>query len=74
MLMTGKNKIDGSVKREFEFLKDKVIVKEEMAQPKNCKKIKHIGKSKAIHMASSGYFISQNFENEISKLVEYKNL
>ena len=74
MLMTGKNKLDGSVTREFEFLEDKVIVKEEIAQPKNCKEIKHIGKSKAIHMASSGYFISQNFENNNSKIVEFKNV
>ncbi|WP_141047382.1 hypothetical protein [Aliarcobacter cryaerophilus] len=74
MLMTGKNKLDGSVTREFEFLEDKVIVKEEIAQPKNCKDIKHIGKSKAIHMASSGYFISQNFENNNSKIVEFKNV
>lgn len=74
MLMTGKNRIDGSVKREFEFLEDKIIIKEEIAQPKNCKEIKHTGKSKAIHMASSGYFISQNFENKNTKLVEFKNV
>jgi len=72
MLMTGKNKIDGNTKREFEFLEDKIVVKEEIAQPKNCKDMKHIGKSKAIHMASSGYFISQNFENRNSKLVEFE--
>ena len=74
MLMTGKNKLGGSVKREFEFLEDKIIIKEEIAQPKNCKEIKHIGKSKAIHMASSGYFLSQNFKNSNSKLVEFKNV
>lgn len=74
MLMTGKNKLGGSVKREFEFLEDKIIIKEEIAPPKNCKEIKHIGKSKAIHMASSGYFLSQNFESSNSKLVEFKNV
>ena len=74
MLMTGKNKIDGSVKREFNFLDEKIIVQEKLNKPNSCKQIKHIGKSKSIHMASSGYFIKQNFENRNSKLVEFKNV
>jgi len=74
MLMTGKNKIDGNVQREFEFLQDKIIVKEKIDIPKETELIKHIGKSKSIHMASSGYFIEQNFHNSTSKLVEFKNV
>lgn len=74
MLMTGKNKIEGSARREFRFCEDKIIVEEKVTQPKNYKEIKHIGKSKAIHMASSGYFISQNFENENSKLVIFERV
>jgi len=74
MLMTGKNKIEGNVKREFEFGEDKIIISEKTNMPKECKNIKHMGKSKAIHMASSGYFISQNFENQISKLLEFKDV
>lgn len=73
MLMTGKNKVDGTVIKEFEFLEDMILVKEKINLPKNCKKVKHIGKSKAIHMASSGYFISQNFYNTKSKYVEFTN-
>ena len=74
MLMTGKNKIEGNVKREFVFGKDKIIISEKTNMPKDCKNIKHMSKSKAIHMASSGYFISQNFENQNSKLVEFKDV
>ncbi len=74
MLMTGKNKVDGSVDREFAFMIDKIEVKESIIMPKNCKNIKHIGKSKAIHMASSGYFIKQNFSNLTSGLVEFKSV
>jgi len=74
MLMTGKNKVDGEVLREFEFSDDKIIIKEKINMPKNCKSIKHIGKSKSIHMASSGYFISQNYENINSKFVKFERV
>ncbi|WP_323594880.1 hypothetical protein [Aliarcobacter butzleri] len=72
MLMTGKNKIDGNAKREFEFLEDKIVVKENITKPKNTKEIKHLGKSKAIHMASSGYFLSQDFQIQDSKIVMFE--
>ena len=74
MLMTGKNKLDGSVKRTFKFLEDKIVVLEEINKPNHCRSLQHIGKSKAIHMASSGYFIPQNFENRDSILVEFKDV
>ena len=74
MLMTGKNKLDGSVKREFEFLENHIVVHETIFLPKNCEKALHVGKSKAIHMASSGYFLPQNFDNHTSNLVEFKNV
>jgi len=74
LLMTGKNKLDGSAKRTFQFLEDKIVVLEEITEPKHCKSLQHIGKSKAIHMASSGYFIPQNFENRDSALVEFRHV
>lgn len=74
MLMTGKNQLEGRVEREFKFLEEIIVIEESIKQPNKCKEIKHIGKSKAIHMASSGYFISQNFENQNSKIVEFKNV
>lgn len=74
MLMTGKNVLDGQLKREFYFLKDKIVIKEKIVLPSKSIEAGHSGKIKAIHMASSGYFISQNFYNQNSKLVEFKNV
>lgn len=59
MLMTGKKKAGGSVKRRFEFTEDKVFVHEEIDVPSGCSKIGHFGKCKSIHMASSGYYLKQ---------------
>ena len=73
MLMTGKNTIDGQVVRNFSFNDDKIVVIEKIKMLNNCKSIKHIGKSKAIHMASSGYFLKQNFNNQTSGIVEFQN-
>jgi hypothetical protein len=73
LLMTGKNKIDGRVTRRFEFLEDKIIVHESIIRPKGCKGIRHIGKFRAIHMASSGYYFPQvECISENSKLVEFR--
>jgi hypothetical protein len=74
MLMTGKDKIDGRVERKFEFLTDSVLIKESTDIPKNAKEVLHVGKSKSIHMASSGYFISQNYKNKNSNLVVFKSV
>jgi hypothetical protein len=71
--MTGKNKIDGKVVREFIFNEDKIIVKEKITKPNNCQKIGHFGKVKAIHMASSGYFNNQFFKID-KNLVEFKEI
>lgn len=72
MLMTGKNKIGGSITRKFQFLADKIIVSEEIDAPKHCKTLRHYGKTKAIHMASSGYFLPQHYGHRETTLVEFK--
>jgi len=74
MLMTGKDRIKGSAEREFEFSDTKIIIKEKLTYPKNCTGINHKGKAKAIHMASSGYFMQEDFDNQFSSLVEFKNV
>ena len=71
--MTGKNKIDGKVTRRFEFLKDKIVIYETIVKPKKSTFIGHLGKCKAIHMASSGYYFPQvESTPEKSKLVEFR--
>lgn len=70
MLMTGKNRINISVNRDFKFLEEKIIINENINSLRTYKEIKHIGKSKSIHMASSGYFINQQYNNKKS-LVEF---
>ena len=72
-LMTGKNKIDGEAIRKFIFKQDKLIVEEKITKPKNTRWIGHMGKSKAIHMASSGYFNKQFF-NIDNNLVKFKEM
>ena len=72
-LMTGKNKIDGKVIRKFIFEEKKLIVEEKIIKPKVTKWIGHIGKSRAIHMASSGYFNKQFFYQN-NDLVEFKEV
>ena len=74
MLMTGKNKVNGQVLRKFKFNEDVIIVSEKIVMPNKCQNINHIGKSKAIHMASSGYFATQNFKNQNSQLVDFINV
>jgi len=59
MLMTCPKAISGKATRKFEFTDDKIIVHEIISKPKGCKEIGHFGKCKAIHMASSGYYIKQ---------------
>jgi len=71
MLMTGKNRVKGSANRSFEFMEDQILIREQLNIPRDCKNIKHRGKSKAIHMASSGYYMPQNYRSNISSLVEF---
>jgi hypothetical protein len=59
MLMTGKNKVDGTVNRHFTFQEDRIIIQETIRKPKHCIMIGHFGKCRAIHMASSGYYSKQ---------------
>ena len=57
--MTNSKIIEGKAIRKFEFTNDKIIVHESISRPKGCNEIVHCGKCKAIHMASSGYYIKQ---------------
>lgn len=73
LLMTEKNEIDGRAMRRFEFLEDKIVVHESVIRPKRCTVIAHIGKCRAIHMASSGYYLPQVERTpEKSNLVEFR--
>ncbi len=74
MLITNKNSIKGSALRKFEFIADKIIIHENIKEPNCCKSIGHFGKCKAIHMASSGYYLQQDQEKpERSRLVIFKS-
>jgi hypothetical protein len=74
MLITKKNKIDGSALRSFEFKDDKIIILERITLPDGCKHIGHPGKCKAIHMASSGYYLKQDQQKpDKSSLVIFKS-
>lgn len=65
MLMTGKNKLAGKVVLRYDFNDTYIKISENITKPKNTDFLEHIGKAKAIHMASSGYNIgSQKKENE----------
>jgi len=72
-LMTGKNKIAGNANRKFEFLETKIVITEKIETPRNTVQIGHIGKFKAIHMASSGYYHHQDVDQpSTSKIVEFQ--
>jgi len=57
MLMTGKERIDGCVTRQFQFDEESITVREYIQKPAGCVEIRHGGKSSSIHMASSGYYM-----------------
>lgn len=65
MLMTGKKPIDGGVRRTFTFNDDNIQIHDELFAPEKAESCALAGKAKAIHMASSGYYIP-----DISKLTE----
>lgn len=72
-LITGKRKIDGKVFRKFEFLKERIIVHERVSKPKGCKIVGHIGRFKALHMASSGYYLKHDqIRPSNSKVVDFR--
>ena len=58
LLMTGKQKIKGSCTRKFSFTEDRIEV-EETVNPSSLQ-VEHLGRFKSIHMASSGYHLSQH--------------
>jgi len=75
MLMTKKNRINGSALRKFEFMDDKIIIHENITQPAGCKYIWHPGKCRAIHMASSGYYLKQDEQKpKKSRLVIFRSV
>lgn len=75
MLITKKNRVDGSALRRFEFKDDKIIVHESITQPDDCKHIGHPGKCRAIHMASSGYYLKQDQQKpKKSRLVIFRSV
>ncbi|MCB0685099.1 MAG: hypothetical protein H6561_22775 [Lewinellaceae bacterium] len=55
MLMTSKKPITGIAQRSFHFNEEEVVIREDITPPKGLKSIGHVGKFRAIHMASSGY-------------------
>jgi hypothetical protein len=57
-LMTGKKRLDGNCRRIFGFYDKKIVVKETMEAPAGTLRYGHYGKVRAIHMASSGYVLS----------------
>ncbi len=73
MLMTGKSKIDGKVIRKFLFTEENIVIEEKISKPKGCVKIEHSGKSRAIHMASSGYYMRSHEKLvQTSKIVTFR--
>lgn len=72
LLMTGKKKVDGNVRRKFDFLNSKIEIREYIKRPKNYPNVEHGAKFKSIHMASSGYNTSQLRNAELnSKFVAF---
>ena len=59
LLMTGKNKVSGRVRRKFDFNENEIRVSETIKRPNGFPNVQHGGKFKSIHMASSGYNTSQ---------------
>ena len=71
----GKKKTKGKAIRKFNFDKDMIKVTESIIAGTHFKSVKHIGKFKAIHMASSGYYTKQAISNtRPSKLVEFNRI
>ncbi|MFH1320662.1 MAG: hypothetical protein ABII90_08420 [Bacteroidota bacterium] len=74
-LMRSKKRVNGRGIRKFIFEEEKIFVEESIITPRNLKFIKHIGKFRAIHMASSGYFLKQILEEPVkSQIVEFNNV
>jgi len=74
LLITGKKKIGGQTLRQFEFKDDTIIIHEKISSSIPTVHIGHLGKCKAIHMASSGYYLRQIEQvPELSKIVEFRS-
>lgn len=73
MLMTGKLPAGGQMNRSFRFEENNIFITDQVAPPKGTLECNRGKKAKAIHMASSGYFIKQLWQmpNE-SNIVKYQ--
>lgn len=72
LLMTGKNRLKGVAHTTIWFHEDHVEVIQKLEKPNKCTFVGHVGKAKAIHMASSGYFIKPVFKiNPKSTYIKY---
>lgn len=60
MLMTGKNKLKGGVQTKLLFQEGQIQLVQTVNAPNSTAELGHIGKAKATHMASSGYFLSSH--------------
>lgn len=69
LLMTGKRKVNGEVKRKFDFQEHKIIVSESVSGSLRMDQITHPGKFKSIHMASSGYHLPQHFDSPLNSQI-----
>ena len=73
MLMTGKKKAGGSVTRSYVFSDSEIIIEDKVERPNRTETVERKKFAKAIHMASSGYFINQHWElPEESTIVKLK--
>jgi len=55
LLMRSNKKIDGSAEFRFIFTEEKIIIKQNILQPRKTKWLKNAANFRSIHMASSGY-------------------
>ena len=73
MLMTGKQSAGGELMRSFNFEEEYIMISDKVSPPSGTVKVEKNNRSKAIHMASSGYFIPQTWEApEEPKIVRFQ--
>lgn len=73
LLMTGKKKVTGSCTREFIFSDDGIRVKETIEPSSLRETVGRMGRFKAMHMASSGYYLKQHAQlPKESKFVRFE--
>lgn len=71
--MTGKQSAGGELMRSFNFEEEYIMISDKVSPPSGTVKVEKNNRSKAIHMASSGYFIPQTWEApEEPKIVRFQ--